>query len=126
MSKDRIKANRKEAVHLINRLHTRANLPSIKFTQELSEVEILTSIMEERSIEFIGEGKRWYDILRFGRRHNNKYKSIFLVENVLKYNSQASQSWLNSVLINDDALFLPVWDKELKRNNKLTQNPYYN
>ncbi|MDP4278016.1 MAG: RagB/SusD family nutrient uptake outer membrane protein, partial [Bacteroidota bacterium] len=115
----------KKALELVNDIRTRSNLAKIEYTDDLSEQDMLGLILYERRMEFVGEGKSWYDILRFGRRNNNKYKSVFLVENVTKYNKQASESWLNSVLSNDDALFLPIAQSELKANSALVQNPYY-
>jgi starch-binding outer membrane protein, SusD/RagB family len=115
-----------EAVKLINDIRKRSNLEDVAFTSDLNEQDILEQILYERRIELVGEGKCWYDELRFGRRDNNKYKDIFLVNKVTTYNQQASESWLTSVLSNDDALFLPICDSELKSNKKLVQNPYYN
>ena len=77
-------------------------------------------------LELVGEGKAWYDFLRFGRRNNNQYKSTFLVDKVLEYNEQAGESWLRTVLNNDNALFLPISQTEIDANSLLIQNPYYN
>jgi hypothetical protein len=104
----------------------RSNLEELEYAENLSEEDMLKMLIHEREMEFVGEGKSWYDLLRLGRRNNNKYKETLLIQNVLKYNEQASESWLRSVLSNDDAHFLPVWEEEIKVNPKLTQNPYYN
>jgi len=115
-----------EAIDIMNEVRRRSNLNELEYTPSLSEEDMLKMLLHERQIEFVGEGKSWYDILRFGRRNNNKYKELFLIQNVLNYNEQASESWLRSVLSNDDAHFLPVWENELKVNPLLVQNPYYN
>ena len=115
-----------EAINLINQVRSRSNLDVVEYTENLSEEDMLKLLLHERQIEFLGEGKSWYDILRLGRRNNNKYKDLFLIQNVLNYNEQASESWLRSVLSNDDAHFLPVWESEIKVNPLLVQNPYYN
>jgi hypothetical protein len=47
------------------------------------------------------------------------------VDEVTKYNTQASESWLRSVLNSDNALYLPIMSTELERNPLLVQNPYY-
>jgi len=119
-------ANYQKAIDLMNEIRKRSNLSELEYDESLTEVDMLKMVLHERKIELVGEGKSWYDLLRFGRRANNKYKSIFLVQNVLNYNNQASQTWLRSVLSTDDALFLPVFVDELKVNPLLTQNPYYN
>lgn len=115
-----------EAINLMNQVRKRSNLEELEYFSSLSEEDMLKLLLHERRIEFVGEGKSWYDILRFGRRNNNKYKDIFLIQSVLNYNEQASESWLRSVLSNDDAHFLPISEEEIKVNPLLIQNPYYN
>ncbi len=115
-----------EAINIMNQVRTRSNLEDLEYYTSLTEEEMLEMLLYERRMELVGEGKSWYDVLRFGRRDDNKYKDLFLVGTVLDYNSQASESWLRSVLSNDDALFLPVFEDELEANPLLTQNPYYN
>jgi hypothetical protein len=121
-----------EAIDLINTIRQRSNLGDFEgqlgpreYSEDLTRETLLEWILYERRMELVGEGKSWYDVLRFGRRHDNAFKSKFLVESVLTYNNQAGQSWLSSVLSNDDALFLPIWEEELKTNTLLVQNPYY-
>lgn len=123
--KSESKADWQTAVDLINDIRRRSNLEERQFTDDLKEEDMLRMILYERRMELVGEGKCWYDLLRFGRRNHNKYKTTFLVNNVALYNKQAGESWLISVLSNDDALFLPVSESELKANNLLVQNPYY-
>lgn len=115
-----------EAIQIINEVRKRSNLEELEFYPSLTEEDMLKMLLHERQMEFIGEGKSWYDILRFGRRNNNKYKDLFLVQYVLNYNEQVGESWLRSVLNDDNAHFLPVWEDELKVNPLLVQNPYYN
>ena len=113
------------ALSLVNDIRRRSNLEEIEFTEDLNEQDLLEIILYERRMELVGEGKCWYDLLRFGRRENNKYKNFFLVDNVITYNKQAGESWLMSVLNDDDALFLPICESELESNTLLIQNPYY-
>lgn len=113
------------AVELINVIRRRSNLEEREFSEDLKEKDLLEWVLYERRLEFVGEGKCWYDQLRFGRRGNNKYKSLFLIDYVTTFNKQAGESWLTSVLSIDDALFLPISLTELETNKKLVQNPYY-
>jgi hypothetical protein len=113
------------AVELINIIRRRSNLEEREFTEDLKEKDLLEMVLYERRLELVGEGKCWYDELRFGRRNHNKYKNTFLIDYVTMYNKQASESWLTSVLTNDNALFLPIAQSELESNKKLVQNPYY-
>lgn len=119
------------AMELINQIRTRSNL-EIEYdateagVASLDEAAMLELVLYERTVELLGEGKAWYDFLRFGRRNNNQYKTQFLVDKVLDYNTQAGESWLRTVLNNDNALFLPIAQTEIEANSLLIQNPYYN
>lgn len=122
--------NKLQAVKLINQIRARAALTefaeeSIEAVSMFTQEELLAEVLQQRKMEFLGEGKIWYDMLRMGRANNNQYKESLLVEQVLTYNSCASISWLKSVLTSDNALFLPIMSTELERNDKLIQNPYY-
>lgn len=132
-----------EAVKCINRIRERAALEdniaagmyddpndqegALDEVDMYSQEELLEKVLNERKIEFLGEGKIWYDFLRMGRSNDNRYKNSLLVDQVLMYNEQASESWLKSVLSSDNALFLPISNTEIERNPLLTysQNPYY-
>lgn len=126
-----------EAVKCINRIRERAALTDniaagLSDADALDEMEIygqeelLEAVLNERKMEFLGEGKIWYDFLRMGRSNGNRYKSTLLVGQVINYNQQASASWLLSVLTSDNALFLPIMSTEIESNPNLVQNPYYN
>jgi hypothetical protein len=64
-------------------------------------------------------------MLRFGRRNDYQYKETFITARLLEFNKQASTSWFRSVLLDNNALFLPVWEQELENNPLLVQNSYY-
>ena len=114
------------AMELINKVRVRSNLPEITpVLEEINQGDLLELILYERNMELATEGKRWYDLLRFGKRDNYRYRDRFLVEMVTKYNNTANSAWIRSVLMNDDALYLPIWSNELENNKLLVQNPYY-
>ncbi|WP_201300932.1 RagB/SusD family nutrient uptake outer membrane protein [Sunxiuqinia indica] len=114
------------AVELINKVRTRSNLPEIEpVLAEVSEADMLAFVLHERNMEFAAEGKRWYDLLRMGKRNDFKYRNQFLVETVVNYNNTANPAWVRSVLNTDDALYLPIETSELENNRLLVQNPYY-
>lgn len=115
-----------EAIALIDRVHSRSNLGSTGLTASgTNEVELLTTLLNERATEFAGEAKAWYDMLRVGRRDGYKYKDIFITARLLEFNKQASTSWFRAVLSDNNSLYLPVYDKELDVNPLLHQNPFY-
>ena len=85
---------------------------------------MLQAVLRERNIEFAAEGKRWYDLVRFGKMKNYRYKDSF-IEMIVTYNSTANVSWLRSVLSNEYAWYLPISQSEIDANLLLVQNPYY-
>lgn len=115
--------NYEAAIAEVNDIRKRANLNDL-FIQNADEITMLQYVLAERNIEFAAEGKRWYDLLRFGRSNNFKYRNEF-ISLVTNYNQTANPTWIRSVLRNDNALFMPVWQTELENNTLLTQNPYY-
>lgn len=115
-----------EAAAEINDIRKRANLTTIddNIINAYSTQEMLEVVLKERNIEFAAEGKRWYDLLRYGRCNSSQYREQF-INIIVEYNQTANPSWIRSVLRDDNALFLPIWETELNNNPLLVQNPYY-
>lgn len=122
-------SDNQEAIALVNQIRERTNLDAREIYDNTDFKEIMDDILYEELMEFVGEGKAWYDLLRVGRYTDPtgviNFKRDFLIEYVVKYNSQASETWINSVLSDENAWYLPVSDNEIKTNGKLVQNPYY-
>lgn len=122
-------ADYQTAIDLVNKIRQRSNLaadPSVNSSS--SAINVLTLILSERLKEFAAEGKSWYDMLRMGHypaSHGIDFKTTFLINNVIKYNSSVSDSKARSVLSNENAWYLPITDNEIKYNQNLVQNPYY-
>ncbi|MDU1891545.1 MAG: RagB/SusD family nutrient uptake outer membrane protein [Dysgonomonas sp.] len=53
-----------EAVTELNKTYTRAGNPAFSSGDFLSSEELLDAILLERQREFVGEGKRWFDLVR--------------------------------------------------------------
>lgn len=114
-----------QAIDLVNTIRHRTDLPDANIEEgDINEENVLDLILTERCMEFASEGKRWYDLLRFGKRNQYKYKEKFLIAKVAESTS-GSPSWARSVLMDENAHYLPIWTKELIANPLLTQNPYY-
>jgi hypothetical protein len=85
---------------------------------------MLQLLMNERAREFVGEGKRWYDMLRIARYNNYAYKE-YLIDEVMKGMAGGSAPVIRSILLNENAHYLPIHQDEIKFNRLLEQNPYY-
>ena len=111
-----------DAVGLINLIRTRAAVENIN--PPLNTRSIENAIMLERAKEFAFEGKRWFDLLRMGRRNNYERKQELISRMIL--NVPATQKLVLSSKLNDpNGWFFPIHVNELEANTNLTQNPYY-
>ncbi|MBP5213213.1 MAG: RagB/SusD family nutrient uptake outer membrane protein, partial [Bacteroidales bacterium] len=106
----------------------------------------------QREMEFLGEGHRWYDVLRLARydatfapegtvedNSSDDYESykttgmgeaVFAyktkaIQLITEYNQTTSPMQLQSVLQNSWAWYLPLPETDITTNDKLKQNPYY-
>lgn len=113
------------ALGIVNQIRTRAALDTLAVTtSETNELEMLKLVLHEREMEFAAEGKRWYDLLRFGKMQNFKYKEQF-IDMVVEANQTMNPQWIRSVLKSNDALYMPLPQSEILANPLLVQNPYY-
>jgi hypothetical protein len=112
-----------EARDIITTIRERAGLPPQNITD--SPVAFEDAILAERAIELSFEGKRWFDLLRMGRR-NNYVRKNKLIE-IIVSNVPSTQKRILAVKLSDPmGWYLPIYDDELERNRLLVQNPYYN
>lgn len=116
--------NLEEALNLVKIVRERAG-----FTQHPpvpdNQLDALNMILDERQCEFIGEGKRWFDMLRVARRENYKYKEN-LIELLLRNISAKYRPIYLQKLQDERGYFLPIAKKEIDANGGLLiQNAYY-
>ncbi|MFC2710998.1 RagB/SusD family nutrient uptake outer membrane protein [Hoylesella oralis] len=112
----------------INPVRIRAGLPDYT-SAEYSDKDVLrTKIKRERMIEFMGEGKRYFDLRRWMDAPIEESKRVYGL-NV--FQTQAKRDEFQKVIptynlsatFSDRMYFWPISHSELKRNKKLTQNP---
>lgn len=111
-----------EAADALNEIRERANMPPLTIGN--SPVLFEDAIMEERALELAFEGKRWFDLLRMGRRNNYARKDK-LVEIIIKNVPSTQKRILSAKLTNPLGWYLPIFKTEIERNKNLVQNPYY-
>ena len=112
-----------EIISLVNQTYSRANMDAdtliVSNYNTIGEIDKL--ILRERQRELMFEGKRWFDLMRVGRRNNDPQSVIQYV--APKFTKDPTmQSSKMSVM---DALYLPVPEKDMKNNPLMVQNPFY-
>ena len=94
-----------EALDLVKLVRTRAGLPTPDAASFATEDELLDFILDERQRELVGEGRRWFDLVRTGR-----WKQVM--------------GPINGCSAEGNELF-PIHYSHLDQNKALRQNPYY-
>ncbi len=112
-----------EALDIINEIRLRADVPPLAPAN--SPVAYEDCIMDERALELAFEGKRWFDLMRMGRRNDYNRKNK-LIEIMVRNVPATQKRILATKLTNPLGWYLPIYSTELERNMNLVQNPYYN
>jgi hypothetical protein len=118
--------NTLNALDIAGNLHERGgNMTTTKFAGDSASINDVTKfILDERARELAFEGKRWFDILRVGKRNNYELKSYLV--NLVTANVSATKISTVKNRYNDiRSHYLPIYTNELLRNYKLKQNPFY-
>lgn len=111
-----------EALAAINTIRDRAGAPLLSLGN--SPIEFEDAILNERALELAFEGKRWFDLLRMGRRNNYSRKAK-LIEMIVANVPSTQKRILSAKLTNPLGWYLPVHKEEIERNKNLVQNSYY-
>lgn len=113
-----------EAFRLINLVNKRAN----NLTETLKASDYVTSkaemqklVMDERQREFMFEGKRWFDLVRYSRREGSTSYLTNAVLNKIEGNAGA----IRTKFADMNYIYFPYAKEELKVNSLLQQNPAF-
>jgi hypothetical protein len=111
-----------EAAAVLNQIRSRANVSPLAISNSVVDYE--DAIMDERALELAFEGKRWFDLMRMGRRNNFSRKAK-LIDLIVANANSAQKRILSAKLSNTYGWYLPIAKSEIERNKNLVQNPYY-
>jgi len=111
-----------EASNILTEIRERAGVAPLSLAN--SPVAYEDAILNERALEFAFEGKRWFDLLRMGRR-NNYARKAKLIEIIVSNVPSTQKRILAAKLTNPLGWYLPIYEDEIERNNALMQNSYY-
>lgn len=111
-----------EAIDMVNEIRFRAMIPSVSKPSTVNGIEDI--ILEERARELAFEGKRYFDLLRMGRRNDYSRKSAF-IERIIQNVSPSQRFVLATKLSDPNGWYFPIHIDELEANINMVQNPYY-
>jgi len=94
----------------LNKVKTRAGIPTVNFS---TKDQLLTEIDRERRLEFVGEGHRWFDLIRTG-------KAISVMTSHFTNNPGYS-----TAQIDVHHLLMPVPQGQINTDPAIKQNPGY-
>jgi hypothetical protein len=112
----------KSVIALVNKTYRRSNpdADSLSVANYSGFGDIENLILRERQRELMFEGKRWFDLMRQARRSGSTSPLTNYVSKT------ATGSEVMGKLSTIDALYWPIFKKELESNSLLKQNPFYN
>ncbi len=121
-----------EAFNLIRAVNCRArsiksetDKDALQFVDYNTPSKIISLLLDERNREFMYEGKRWYDLVRFSLRDGNTQTLVSKVTTVEDKFRGSNANAIKIKLSDPNIIFLPYYREELKLNHYLKQNSAY-
>lgn len=125
---DETTTSKKAAVTALNLVKARSGVPTISEDDavQMSEEMLMAEIMKERKKEFVAEGKRWFDLVRYARKDGfSKYKRAVI--DILLANVPMNEKTIyETKLSNEWSFYFPIHKSEIDiSKGVLVQNPVY-
>lgn len=99
--------------------NTNAAKDSLNFNTFSTQEGIEALVLAERQREFVGEGKRWFDLVRYAQR---KGETSSMITNFLGRKYATNSKAISAKLATIKSLFSPIYNNEIKKNSLLHQN----
>jgi starch-binding outer membrane protein, SusD/RagB family len=103
---------RQKSIDLVNKIRAARQLPKEDIANYTKQSDVENLILDERQLELLGEGQRWWDL-----RRANKVKEV--LNPLLPSSNQFSKD------VDDDRFLFPIFQTHLSNNPLLKQNPGY-
>lgn len=110
-----------EANELVSEISDRSGMSHINI---VVKDDLRKSILDERAREFIIEGKRWFDLLRAAKRNHFEKKQL-IIDMILAGADIQKQAVLRTKVFDTMSYYLPIPEHEIRYNQNLVQNPFY-
>lgn len=105
------------AFTLLNQVRARAGVPALDPVNYATQTDVETAILDERQLELLAEGKRWFDLVRTGR-------VLSVMDPLLR--ERERQLGVSQTGFDDDRKILwPISRDALTESSALKQNPPY-
>ena len=120
-----------EIADAFNQVRYRAGLPGLTQGQLDSRTETFEQIKRERMVEFLGEGRRFYDVRRWGIYEDVDSEPIMGLNMAANdgpsfyQRTVVDEKFYRDRVVNRRLLFLPISKSEIKKVPLLDQNPGY-
>ena len=120
-----------EIASAFNQVRYRAGLPGLKAAELNDRDELFEQIKRERMVEFLGEGRRFYDVRRWGIYEDEDSEPIMGLNIEANKNGGFYQRTVvnernyRDRVVDKRLLFLPISKSELRKVPLLDQNPGY-
>lgn len=79
-------------------------------------------VLKERQRELCFESKRWFDLVRMALRDGDTKN---MLDEMVPHKYESNQSAIRSKMASLDCLFFPIYEREIKTDSTLVQNPNY-
>ena len=120
--------NLEEALFAINQVRFRSGQPAVSNEEAASETSLEETVRHERFIELFAEGRRFYDVRRWGILEEVENEPI----TGMNVESDASNYFVRTIVNHSDyrnrtcdrkMVLLPLERNEVRKSKSLDQNP---